>query len=93
MRKYFVYIDDGQSVYKLAVPANSEEDAKEWCKGNGEIIAVKDVTEHPIYEEKVFDALKNANFTDYEIDFVCRALRRTGITSEFCTPFERGGDL
>lgn len=42
--KYFVYVDDGRDVLKIAVPAISEEAAKAGCAGIGDVIAVKDVT-------------------------------------------------
>lgn len=74
-RKYFVYLDDGEAVYKIAIAAVSEDAAKAWCAGNGEVVAVKDVTdEYPISIEKVHDALKKAAFGESEMDFICRAL-------------------
>lgn len=74
-RKYFVYIDDGESVFKIAISAVSEDAAKAWCKGNGEVVAVKDVTEeYPIDITKVRDALTKAEFGEYEMNFICRAL-------------------
>lgn len=75
LKKYFVYIDDGKNVFKEAIPAVNEKAARDYCAGNGEIIAVKDVTnEIKISRNKVFDALKNAGFSDIECDFVVRAL-------------------
>ena len=79
-RKYFVYIDDGNFVYKIATTASCEEDARRFCDGNGEIIAVKDVTdEYHIQQSRVFDALMAAKFDECEIDWVCRALNNLGI--------------
>ncbi len=73
--KFIVYIDDGENVYKIAVAAVSEDAAKAFCAGNGEIIAVRNVTkDYPISLDKVHDALENARFGEYEIDFICRAL-------------------
>ena len=51
--KYLVYLDDGKDIYKLAVPAVSKEAAKAWCFGNGEVIAVKDVTSEFHIMEKI----------------------------------------
>ena len=74
-RKYFVYLDDGRDVFKVAIPAISEEAAKAWCAGNGEIIAVRDVTEkYPISSDEVRDALSEACFGEFEQDFIIRAL-------------------
>lgn len=74
-RKYFVYIDDGENVYKVAVAAASEDSAKAFCAGNGDIVAVRDVTDdYPIRLDKVSQALSIAGFGTYETDFICRAL-------------------
>ena len=68
-------MDDGKNCFKIAVPAKNEKDAKEYVKGNGEIIAIKDVTEdYPINLEKVVQALKQANFGITEIDIIARCL-------------------
>jgi hypothetical protein len=81
MRKYFVYLDDSRNVYKIAVPAENEKAARKYVEGNGEIIAVKDVTdEMPINHIKVYDALKNAGFGENEADFIVRALQQINIT-------------
>ena len=79
-RKYFVYLDDGRDVFKVAIAAVSEEAAKAWCMGNGEVIAVRDVTEdYPISADKVCDALRKASFGEFEQDFIVRALTEFGI--------------
>lgn len=76
-RKYFVYIDDGTEVYKVAITAVCEEAARASCVGNGEIIAIKDVTEQfPISLGEVRKALQNSGaFNGYELDFICRTLK------------------
>lgn len=75
-----VYLDDGQGVYKVAIAAVCEEAAAGFCKDNGEVIAIKDVTEdYPIDADKVSMALDNAGFGKFEIDYICRALREFGI--------------
>lgn len=79
-RKYFVYLDDGRDVFKVAIAAVNEEAAKAWCMGNGEVIAVRDVTEdYPISADKVRDALRKACFGKFEQDFIVRALAEFGI--------------
>lgn len=45
LRKYFVFVDDGDNAMKIATPAQNEKEARDFVAGNGEIIAVKDVTE------------------------------------------------
>ena len=74
-RKYFVYIDDGENVFRIAVAAVCEEAAMGFCEGNGEIVAVRDVTDDfPIDVGKVRSALSNAGCGEPEMDFICRSL-------------------
>lgn len=80
MKKYFVYLDDGDNAYKVAVPADNEKAARAYAEGNGEIIAAKDVTsDFQISNTKIAKALKDAGFGQYETDFVTRALYQIGI--------------
>lgn len=80
MKKYMVYLDDGKDCYKLAIPAKDEKAAREYVQGNGEVIAIKEVTsEFPISADKVAQALQNADFGEYEIDFITRALQEINI--------------
>lgn len=74
-KKYFVYVDDGVRVFRIAIIAVSEDEARALCAGNGEIIAVRDVTElYPISLNKVLEALRNAGFGAAEMNFIARAL-------------------
>ena len=80
MKKYMVYLDDGKGCYKVAVPAESEEKAREYVQGNGEVIAVKDVTNNfPLSVDKVAQVLQNAGFGKFEIDFIVRAFQEINI--------------
>ena len=75
MKKYMVYIDNGDSVMKIAIPSESVKSAKKYCQGNGEIIKVTDVTDdYPISIDKVVEALKVANFGQVETDLIMRTL-------------------
>ena len=75
MKKYIVYMDDGRDCFKVAVPAVNEKAAKKYVEGNGEVVAVKDVTkDFPISLDKVVQALKSAQFGQIEIDFISRCL-------------------
>ena len=81
MRKYFVYMDDGRDCFKCAIPAANEKAARKYVEGNGEVVAVKDVTaDFPISEEKVNKALEKAQLDRAEIDFIVRCLKMNGIT-------------
>lgn len=83
---FMVYIDGGTDhdgndiLMKIAVPAKDEQDARDYVAGNGEIVAVWDVSdEYRINASRVYDALEKANFTQHEIDFIVRTLQRTEI--------------
>lgn len=84
--KYMVYVDGGTDhdgndiLMKIAVPAKDEQDALDYVFGNGEIVAVRDVSdEYRINSSRVYDALEKANFTQHEIDYIVRTLQRTEI--------------
>lgn len=80
MKKFMVYLDDGQSCYKVAVPAKDKKDAIEFCNGNGEVICVKDVTEeYPLSLSKIAQALMAHGFSVSERDFILRTLARYDI--------------
>lgn len=83
MKKYIAYLDDGESVIKVAVPANNAAGVKRYVAGNGEIIKVKDVTdEYPISSVKVKLALEQSGFGETEKWLIVRALELMGITEE-----------
>lgn len=80
MKKYMVYIDDGDLLFKAAIPAENEKEARKYAEGNGEIVAVKDVTDdYPISVDKVAQALKVASFGQIEIDLITRSLTKNSI--------------
>ena len=83
MRKYMVYVDDGRDAMRLAIPAESQKAAKKYVNGNGEVIAVKDVTDdYQISSTKVSNALAAAGFGQIEIDFIIRALDQCELTTD-----------
>lgn len=83
LRKYVVYLDDGELIYKLYVPAINEEAAKTYCEGNGDIVAVKDVTEEvKIESQKVTWALHAYGMDKSKIDIILRTLCITGIIDD-----------
>ena len=80
MNKYMVYVDDGYNAIKIAVPAYNEKEAKEYVKGSGEIIAVKDASEqYPIDANYLAEVLDESGFGKIEKDLIIRALKITGI--------------
>lgn len=79
-KKYSVYIDNGHSFLKAAIPARNEAEARKYVEGNGEVIAVKEITEDfPISVEKVAAALSRYGFGQTEIDLITRTLLMTNI--------------
>ena len=80
-KKFMVYLEDGEDVYKVAIPAKNEKEVRDYVSGNGDIIAIKDITnDYPISSEKVHDALQRAGFGRTEIDLITRALSKISIT-------------
>ncbi len=85
LRIYKVYMADtdretGEDhAFIVTVPAEDEDKARDYCAGNGEIIAVRDVTEKyqidaSLFIDSVVDALKVAGFGRTECDIVGCAL-------------------
>lgn len=69
-------MDDGRDCFKCAIPAVNEKAARKYVEGNGEVIAVKDVTaDFPISASKVADALLQAGFGIEETNFITRCLQ------------------
>ena len=89
MRKYIVYVDDGSTCHRIAVPAASEIDARNATDWNGtplakigEIVSVRDVTErYRIDADDVYDALESAHFGKEKIEFVIKTLLKENIAS------------
>lgn len=80
MKKYMVYMESGNDLYKVAVPADSEKKAREYVNGNGDVLLVKDVTEeYYIDAYKVAGTLLDAGFGEKEVDFIVRTLQQTRI--------------
>ena len=80
MKKYMVYLDDGEHLMKILVPAESKRAATAFCQGNGEVVTTKDVTdEYHISIDKVANALKAAGFGEPEIELITHTLIITNI--------------
>lgn len=80
-KKYSVYLDDGISCFRVAIPAPSKQAAAKYCDGNGRVVCVDDVSsEYPISSQCVADALARYGFGKTEMDLVVRTLSQVGIT-------------
>ena len=80
MKIFKVYLDDGRNVFKVRVPAFDEEQATNYCRGNGEIVAVKEETEFPgILSEWLQDKLKQTDMTSEEQCLIERIINNCGL--------------
>lgn len=77
-KAYIVYLDDGKNVFKVHIPAENENEARDFVRGNGDVIACKLSSdrnaENPISMDLIRQALQNALFGQMEIDLITRAL-------------------
>lgn len=83
LRKYMVYMEDEDYVYKVVVPAENEQVARDYVDGNGEVILIKDLTEENklrIFSKNVVEALKNYGFSTTQTNLIIRTLEITGVT-------------
>ena len=75
MKKYMVYMEDGDNLYKVAIPADSVKAAKKYVEGNGKVLKCVDITnDYPISVDKVVKALEAAGFGTVETDLIMRTL-------------------
>lgn len=76
---YSVYLDDGDNVYKITVPAENEKDAEKYVDGNGDVVAVKKSFLQDIDIGCLTDTLKRNQWGQTEIDVITRTLIRCGL--------------
>ena len=81
LRKYMVYLEEDDYQYGVAVPAAHKEEAIRYCKGNGKVVSVNDITEgFEIDLNEIINALNEASsLSKIEVDYITRTLRETGI--------------
>ena len=83
---YKVFVEDGEDVYKILVPATDEKDAESYCQGSGDIIATtkanpdKDVTD--ICISALAETLSRSHWGQQEIDVITRTLIRVGLARD-----------
>ena len=83
IRKYMVYVETRDDVFKVAIPAESKAQAVKFAQGNGEIVAVKDITdEYQIGIGHVVEALERYGFGETETDLIMRTLLDCGLCTE-----------
>lgn len=85
MKVYKVYLEDTitEDCFKTIIPAFSEELAMEYAHGNVEVevVAIKETTDYPISDAKLYNTLKNAGYGKAEISIITRALSSIGLTN------------
>ena len=73
-------LHDGHDAFRVPVPAANLEAAKEYVNGNGEIVAIKDVTgEYLINFEHVREALLQNGFDETETALILWTLDFAGV--------------
>ncbi len=78
IKTYRVILDGDDKAITCFVPATSEQDARQWIEGNGEIIQCKEY-ELPIDTEYLRDVLvgrQSGHFGEAEADVIVRTLNR-----------------
>lgn len=73
----FLFSPNGGS-FVAAVPAINEEAAREYVKGNGEVVAIKEADER-LSEEVLANDLLAEGWSRRKIDIACRALYQIGL--------------
>ena len=80
MTVYEVYMDDGKTVIKATIPAESKRAAAQYAEGNGEIIKVR---QHPFLQsidlECLAETLRRAQWGQAEMDVIIRTLQQAGL--------------
>ena len=77
MKIYEAIVDDGRDVFKVLKACRNQTEMKEFCKGNGEIIRIKERTsEFGFCTESgislLADTLRRAQYGQQEIDIITR---------------------
>lgn len=79
LKVYKVYIEDetNGNCYSTFVPAENEKEAVKYCDGNGEFVAVKDVTD----DFKIhLETLAMRQYERAEIEIITRTLELMGLS-------------
>lgn len=77
---YNVYLESNEDVYKITVPAESEKKAKEYVRGNGEVIKVRlDPDIQDIHCGFLAETLLRNGWGQKEVDIITRTLAQVGL--------------
>ena len=75
-------MNDGHDCFKATVPAQTEEQAAEYVKGNGEIIAIKKADLQDIDCDTLRSTLLNAGYDQQETHTISRLIEVCGLMRE-----------
>lgn len=80
MKIFNVYIDDGQNVFKIRVPAFDEKQAIDYCNGNGGVVAVREEIEFPyVYCNWLAEQLQKTDMTADEQLLITSIVENCGL--------------
>ena len=83
MKIFAVYLESKDDLFKTLIPAECEEEAMERCIGNGEVIAVKDVTSNHRFDTvELWKTLEQAGYDKEKIQLLDRLLENLGLATE-----------
>ena len=88
LNKYLVYIDNGKQTTSKALTATSKKSVMKALEGQGEVVAVKNLTEdHPLKADTIREVLQaSGKFDKLELDWIIHALTMTGIVTDGTEP-------
>lgn len=79
---YYVYLDDGDTCFKVPVPADNAKAAAAYTAGSGEVIAIKEDKTTVIDPGRVYDLLTSGGMSRYEAEVVMRLVTMSGLDWE-----------
>ena len=80
MKIFKVYVDDGQSVFIVRVPAFEEKQVIGHCNGCGEVVAIKEEVDFPgISHDWLINKLEQTDMTVEERLLIARIVINSGL--------------
>jgi hypothetical protein len=74
-RLYEIILDDGTDLLRVFIPAENEEGARTYVRGNGEIIRILDVTEDHHIDLATLRIILKEHYTKAAIDLIMRLVQ------------------
>ena len=83
LKIYNVYMEDGENVFKVVVPAANEKEALDYVQGNGDVIAFKENLELSINIENLTSDLKATGWRQDALDLITRTIVREKLDKNY----------